>query len=93
MTYRIGFSVRARMAARNRLPSFAQATPRIDHRDGVTADDEPNVGNGTFVFTGHQRGCARVHKKPGCDFADRQRSLRLLRDRWLCKHDACSKNN
>ena len=77
---------RMRANSGEQLFTLAQAASRVDHRDRVAADDEPDIGDGAFVFPGHQRGRAGVHKNPGRDFADRQRALLFLRERRPGQH-------
>ena len=78
MTYRIGLSVRARIAASS-LCAFANAAAGIDHRDRVVADDESDIGDRAVVLARHQRDLAGMHEYSGRDFAHRQFLLLRLR--------------
>ena len=79
MTYRIGLSVRARMAASS-CSSFANAAAGVDHRDRVLADDESDIGDVAVVLARHQRGLALMHEYAWGDLADRQFWLLRLRE-------------
>ena len=84
------FGVRANCG--EQLFTFAQAAARIDHRDRIAADDEPDIGDGAFVFPRHQFRRANVHKDPGRDLADRQGFLLFLREGWPGQHGDRGKN-
>ena len=71
MTYRIGLSVRARIAASSLL-AFANATAGVDHRNRAVADDESDIGGRAVVLARHQRDLAGMHEYFRRDFAHRQ---------------------
>ena len=45
--------------------ALARAAAGIDHRNGVVADDESDVGNGAFVVAAHERQGADVNEDAG----------------------------
>jgi hypothetical protein len=47
---------------RHQLSSLAEAATRIDHGDGVLANDETDIGDRAVVLARHLRGLAVVHE-------------------------------
>ena len=53
--------------------ALARAAAGVDHRDGIVAYDEADVGDVAFVGLGHQIDGAGVNVDPGRNLRRRQR--------------------